>query len=180
MTITTMDAFTSLINSRLRNVSLPCDRPLEHYLRALWGLIEREKNSKPSYELFAHFLLDGFTEPPVPFKPEWYEHREAPLVWVPQAIKPFDYVKGTILYQIADLNRLAETIAHTENLWFGVKSPNQKSTWYNFESCTYLSAALRGMTDNLKSPRSVIRNVIDLSPDWTTLAILLHMGQGYE
>jgi hypothetical protein len=51
---------------------------LEEYLRALWVLIEKHKNTTVSFALLAQLLADALKQQPAPFDESWLRYESPP------------------------------------------------------------------------------------------------------
>jgi hypothetical protein len=169
---------------------------LEDYLLALWAVIEKYKNQKPSYQLFAIMIDEAFEAPPSKFDEQWiaYEnhlswtykngsyviekYKDGEQVIIQSNVDDYEILKHTILYQIVDFRKLSPDKIKDPQSFFGIDS-GKGDTWYNFTPIDYWSCAIRGMEDHLKSPVSLYAANFSKCT-WAVFAALLSLGQVYE
>jgi len=180
--------------------SVPHGKSLEEYLRSLWGQIIQRRDEKPTYGLFIELFRSAFRAPPIPLDPSWLDQsknppdlllrvfsdnhlRELARGGVPLApVKPedaqsdFDLLEATILFQIADLRKMAER-RPMEEWGEGVPSPTGHH-WANLTPLMYLDGAIRGFVSHLGAGH--FRDTTETRCDWASLAFILTLGQMYE
>ena len=152
---------------------------LEEFLRSLWQVINVYKDQKLSAALFVQLLSEAWAGDPGDFDPEWLKIEESAddiEFDTNKQMDDFDYLKGTILYQIADLRRMRDAGYFEMDgniLFMGVQSPTG-SSWYNWSPVSFLECGTRGM-------QGAARQDIELNDfTWRNLAELLYLGQMYE
>jgi hypothetical protein len=121
-------------------------RPLEEYLRALWGvaLCHRERTSLTPDEFFG-VLAEAFSAEPFPFEAElWLENHGDVYALGLEDTPGYQGWKYRIARQIIDLLEMAISgqLAN-EHRYFGLDSP-RGSQWYNFDPCAFLECATAG------------------------------------
>ena len=169
---------------------------LEGYLLALWVVIEKHKNSQPSYPLFATIINEAFETQPHEFDEQWQtyedylswsyengsyvikEYKDGKWVITQKDVDDYEILKHTILYQIVDFRKLFPDKIKDSQSFFGIDS-GKGDTWYNFAPIDYWSCAIRGMEDHLKSPASLYAANFSKCT-WAVFAALLSLGQSYE
>ena len=150
------------------------ERSLEDYLRALWLLLQVNKDAKVSYTLLAQILFQALTSPVAPFENHWLNYTSPPLeLGQQQPVEDgFGFLEKMILYQIADLHKMKEEGVldlPPHVLWLGASRKNGK-TWYNFVPSSFLFGAIGGLNTDSDNTDC----------DWSILAIFLWLGQIYE
>lgn len=157
---------------------------LEEFLCGMWGSILKNKDKKPTWEMFLQIISDAWTGTPMEFDDSWMEiKKSADSVEIETGteLDDFEYLQGTILYQIADLNRMRDAGYYEKDpteLFFGVSSPTG-ARWYNWSPESFISCAIAGMTSHSQNENSII-HVDDEQVTWRDLASLLYLGQMYE
>ena len=152
---------------------------LEDYLRALWGAILKVKDTSPTWELFIQLFRDAYLIQPVDFDEAWLQiQQSADSIEIDKeiVIKDFEYLRGTILYQIADLRRMRDAgyfQRDASELYFGLESPTG-ARWYNWDSRSFVNRAIEGFYGS----SNPYRELDDAT--WRELAYLLYIGQLYE
>jgi hypothetical protein len=152
---------------------------LEEFLRGMWGAALNNRDVKPTWELFVQIISDAWTNQPLHFDETWLEIKEsADDIETKTEINlgDFDYLRGTILYQIADLRRMRiEGYFERDSvtLFWGVQSPTGAS-WYNWSPESFLECGTRGMIGHQGKDYSLV------GCTWRDLAELLYLGQIYE
>jgi len=141
---------------------------LEEYLRSLWWVVSQSQPSEPTPELLAEWLEAAFTTEPPAFDPAWRErHRQQP-----QESADFSDWENGILFQIADLRRMAEAgQLEDEFRYFGITSPSG-NLWYNFNPVTYLECGVAGTFGGYAADERIIlipapEGESDDSPIWS-------------
>lgn len=146
---------------------------LEEYLRALYSLIQNYREIQPTWDLFAHLLVNALTHTPPPFDEAWFVYTSPPDLDIEEAASVEDdyrYLQHMLLYQIADLHQMKILgVLDSPGIYLGVKSPTGHS-WYNFHPEAFLKCGLASM-----NPAAAI-----VECNWADLAILLWVCQIYE
>jgi hypothetical protein len=186
--------FRDAVLSTLHEYEGRYGEPLETYLRSLWGLVRQAKDEEPAFALFAKLIHDAFQACPVEFahqwlkfeaEPDWLPDEEGYLIrsWtdvgavvIARAVPAFEILERTMLFQIADLNRMPEQIQTDPLRYFGRDSPTG-TPWANFDVFTYWECATAGFIAKLEVPLHQWRFQ---RCDWATLALLLSLGRSYE
>lgn len=160
---------------------------LEEYLRSLWFVVSNSKIAEPTVENVADWLETAFTIAPPDFDSRWLSLRPAKGL-----VENFTDWENVILYQIADLRRMAESgQLQDKERYFGIDSPSG-SRWYNFDPFSYLECGVRGafggyeadevivlhQPPNGESADSEVFEITDFS--WQEFASILRNGQWYE
>src|SRR5919199_5193069 len=119
MTIYDLDAFVISLEEQ---PGVDANRGLEEYLRALWRLVQENRPATVSYDWVATALKQSFSVDPVPFDEVWLESTEPPDE---RRVKDdFEFLRGVLLFQIADLRRMAENgQLQDPHRYFGIQSP---------------------------------------------------------
>ena len=173
----------------------PSRQPLETYLRSLWATVSGHEKNVASYDLLASLIRDAFETKPADFEFQWLEYTDAPA-WLPdqegytltawreprgttivaQNVSAFEVLKRTLLFQIADLNRIAAGTRPDPSNGFAVISPIGHH-WNNVDLKSYWECASAGFAAKLAAPL----HQYELTPcSWVTLAFLLELGRCYE
>lgn len=162
--------------------------PLELYLRSLWWVVSQEQHMPLTAELVATWLEQAFTQEPPPFDPQWDECQP------PETAESATFAtwEALILFQIADLRRMAEAgMLKNEYRYFGITSPSG-AIWYNFDPITYLECGVRGTIGGYAEDEVIVvipptagetadSPIIPLSSfGWGLFIELLECGQWYE
>ncbi len=114
---------------------------LEQYLRSLWALAREWPGDDIPLEVLAGWLRDALLHPAPAFDDRW---RALPQPREDAAVMPRDAWEHLLLFQIADLRRMAEAgMLADENRCFGLDSPSG-ARWYNFDPCSYLECGVCG------------------------------------
>jgi len=163
-----------LVELMLEEPETDCGRSLEQYLRALWYLVQEHQTTDITYDWVATALRRSFSVDPAPFEVSWLDYTDPPDEG--QVRDDFEFLRRTVLFQIADLRRMAGRQLNDPYRELGVQS-STGSTWYNFEPHLYLECAMRGFIDNLKVGRWT---EYERHCTWRTLAIVLELGRLYE
>lgn len=146
---------------------------LEEYLRTLWSLIQKHRNSEVTFSLLGRLLHDAFTNESPPFDESWLIYENPPDIMLDDNDThdaDFSLLQQMICYQIADLHRMREAgILDKPYIYLGADSPTGHR-WYNFNPFSYLRCAITSMVENLSSAKCF----------WGDLTILLWLGQIYE
>ena len=171
--VRTLKDFCSFVEN-LAKASQQSERSLEEYLRALWPLVQENKEAKASYTLFAQMLSQSLTSQIAAFDNGWLEYTSPPPeIGHSQPVEDgIGFIKKMLLYQIADLHRMKEQGVLDQPshiLWLGASRKGGR-TWYNFLPSTFLSCALGGLNANSETTDC----------DWSVLAVFLWLGQIYE
>ncbi len=121
-------------------------RSLEEYLRALLGLVSRERQQPDlAAPLFAAMLEAAFHQAPLPYEPSWETAWQALERGEPE--EGFSGWEALIKRQIIDLRELrASGGLEDEQRYFGIDAP-RGARWYNFDPRTYLECAAAGSFD---------------------------------
>ena len=161
---------------------------LEEYLRSLWLLVSQSNIKSPTIDQFAIWLEQAFTIAPSPFDSDWLKIR----VDYGKDIPAYEDWEKLILFQIADLRRMADAgQLKDEYRYFGIDSPSG-SRWYNFDPLTYLECGIRGSIGGYEedevivlippeegdSANSPVYEIKEFS--WKAFIDILECGQGYE
>ena len=161
---------------------------LEEYLRALWQIVSQAKPVFPSLVQVSKWLEAAFRADVPPFDLAWLERTiEDPYVFTTRE----DW-ENLILFQIADLHRMANA-GQLENEWrfYGIDSPSGHR-WYNFDPLTYLECGVRGAVGGYQEEEVIVLSSL---PDgesadspifeidelgWDGFAAILECGRVYE
>jgi hypothetical protein len=152
---------------------------LEEFLRALWGEILDHQDDQPTWELFVQLISGAWVGNAPNFNQEWLQFTRDPLDTefdTGESLSDFEFLRSTILYQIADLRRMADAGYFNRDpnvLYMGAQSPSGAS-WYNWTPNSFLEAATAGFRDGARG------DVELTNATWRYLAVLLHHGQKYE
>jgi hypothetical protein len=146
-------------------------RSLEEYLLTVWSLLQECRGSEPTCEQFAHLLTAGLKQPPSSFRREWLESKKEPQ-WRNRSLPDLMALEDTVLFQIADLRRIAES--DEKFLPYSSTAPTGQ-TWNNLDVLMYLEGAM-----NLKANTNLIKQEFSEEPSWRSLATILELGRLYE
>ena len=161
---------------------------LEEYLRSLWQIVLQAQVSSPSLEQVAEWLEAAFTTEPPAFDPEWMKRARNH----PSSLQTRDDWENLILFQIADLRRMADAgQLENEHRYYGIDSPSG-ARWYNFDPLTYLECGVRGALGGYEenevivlaslpegqSADSPVHEIDDLG--WDGFSAILECGRVYE
>ena len=150
------------------------DRTLEDYLRALWRLVQEHRAADVTYEWVLSALRRSFTVDPAPYEQAWLQFTDPPdEIRVPDE---FEFLRRTLLFQIADLRRMVGNQLDNPHAGLGVHSPTGND-WYNFAPLVYLERAMQGFVDNLEVGKFT---EYEHNCSWRALAIILELGRLYE
>jgi hypothetical protein len=180
--ITTLDDFLSAISLALKADPDKIYRPLDEYLRALWGLVQAHQNDPVSFALLANLLTEATLSEATPFDQDWLQFTELPAR--NERDDDFEYLRKTILCQIADLHRIKSMNLSPQDLYGGVWLPTGNS-WYNFQVDDFLWQALVGFRAHNGIFQKHLSTAIGRDPqstqcDWFLLTDFLGLGQMYE
>ena len=142
---------------------------LEEYLRALWSLVQRHRDSQLSYSLMAELIASALSAESAPFDERWLTYTKPFLPEPPEDTGTFEMLNDTLLYQIADLHRMKLTGQLDQSpsvLYMGVNSPTGH-TWYNFDVAGFLNQGRRCFP-------------VSEAIDWADFIVFLWCGQIYE
>lgn len=154
---------------------------LETYLRALYGVLrERREAEQVEFDFLAEALTRAFTAESVPFEESWRGIVNPYEEDFPERSSAWTALERTLLFQIADLRRLADEGEPPGS------SPDRavSSTgheWYNGTLGSFLSAASYGVSaksDEVRTRGGAPRR--ETGATWLYLEYLLGMGQYYE
>jgi hypothetical protein len=160
---------------------------LEAYLGSLWSLVSKECDVELTAEKFVEWVTKAFVTAPPPFQSEWSNGKS----YLPEAAG-FEAWENRILYQVADLHKMAEAgMLDDESRYFGINSPSG-SRWYNFDPLTYLECGVRGelggyVEDEVivliqpaegESADSPVFEIVEFT--WDNFTAILECGQMYE
>jgi len=135
MTTDEKELFIGRVHNLTTRFYLP--PPLEEYLRSLWNQLQQDRNSAPSYQLFAMLIEKAFTEAPAPFDEKWKQYTAPGHV----NSSSFDELEHTVLFQISDLHAMTENgQVKDRNAYLGRTSPSGNA-WRTFDTCSFLSFA---------------------------------------
>ena len=198
--ISTLDDLTHFL-LELSFVEAPYfEGSLEEYLRALWSVIEQHRHDPVSPDLVASLFWRAFAAQPTPFDESWFEYDRLPPLRSKEAIGQYEYLKQTIVYQIADLRRMDQAgllECDLSALWGGIDSPSGRR-WYNLSLGDFLESAARGFYDHCEAldqkpslpfsegqasgaHRPLIgRELESQQCSWADLADILSLGQLYD
>lgn len=152
---------------------------LEAFLCGMWASSLKYHDLEPSWELFLQIISDGWTTTGMNFDTSWLSIvKSSDLIEIETNTRmdDFDYLKGTILYQIADLHRMRDAGYYEKDpmlLYFGLESPTG-ATWYNWTIEGFLEAANAPMDSDTADDMELEQAT------WRDLAELLILGQIYE
>lgn len=180
--ITTLSDLLHTVDSVLKITSDNAYRPLDEYLRALWGLIQDHQNDSVSYALLAELLTQAMTARPVPFDPDWLQYTTLPDR--NEGKSDYEHLRKTILCQIADLYRMKDMEIGPLDRHGGIWLPTGNA-WYNFQLADFLGQALMGCDAHNGLYQKGLTTVIGRDPqstecDWVVVAEFLALGQMYE
>ena len=167
---------------------------LEEYLRGLWRVVEKNRHQTPSAALIEKMLNEAAIVEPTPFDEDWFRYEQPPYdqTYQEENDNSFEYLKRTLLFQIADLRRMRE--AGTLNLspitLFGGVDSSSGNRWYNFHVVDYFECGERGYRSHcenfgvrnewLKGFPPIGRPINSTECTWRDLAELLEFGRVYE
>src|SRR5258705_4835897 len=97
-------SYSEFIEFISKLAELETKRSLVEYLQALWHLVQSHRNEEPSFSLFEKLLSESFLTEPASFNESWLEFSKLPNSKT--EIKSFEFLRQTILCQIADLHRM--------------------------------------------------------------------------
>ncbi len=172
---------THHFNEKYKN-ALPS---LEEYLRSLWRIVSRSRDLPLTPENLAAWFERAFTEEPPPFDPAWMLRPKT------ESDEPntFEGWENIILYQIADLRRMAQLgMLDNKYRYMGLTSPTDLS-WYNFDPLTYLDCGMGGpwYCNEMLMPESTRENnqIGDGAGEgreisWSDFYAILYLGRIYE
>ena len=162
---------------------------LEVYLRSLWFVGRTWDDDIIPIGTLGEWLRSAFSSSPPDFDDAWHSiafPAEEP------GDDPRDLWEKFILFQIADLRRMAEAgTLDNEHRYFGVDSP-AGIRWYNFDPCSYLECGVRGSVGGYIENEVIILDrpddggsadspVVPLgSLTWDEFRDLLWCGMSYE
>jgi len=173
---------------------------LEGYLRALWSLIEDHSQDPVSPALVGALFWRAFATQPMPFDESWFDYDRLPPLRSKEAIGHYEYLKQTIVYQIADLRRMDQAGLLDRDpsaFWGGIDSPSGRR-WYNLNLGEFLESAARGFYDHCEAldqkpsfpfsedlasdaDRPLIgRRLESQECSWADMADILSLGQLYD
>lgn len=117
-------------------------RPLEEYLRALWGVAYRYgENEAFAPDEFFELLAEAFTAEPEPFGENWGDFYDFDDEF---NLTDFTGVETRLARQIIDLREMAAAgQLDNEMRYFGIDSP-RGSPWCNFDPLTFLECGMAG------------------------------------
>lgn len=149
---------------------------LEQYLSSLWKVVSAERDKPLSNERFVAWLAAAFVQEPLPFEPEWLNVVQGDI-YLRETYDDANFAdwENLILFQIADLKRMAEAgILDNEYKHFGIDSPSGER-WYNFDLAGYLECAAAAMYGRNGDPAGEDEPVI-----WGDFIQFLICGQIFE
>jgi HEAT repeat protein len=161
---------------------------LEEYLRSLWRIVSQSQVTSPSLEQVAKWLTAAFAVGPPPIDPEWMKRTKN----LPSSFQTYDNWEHLILFQIADLRRMADAgQLKDEQRYYGITSPSGHR-WYNFDPFTYLECGVRGALGGYEedevivlipppegqSANSPVHEIDNLG--WEGFSAILECGRVYE
>lgn len=176
--VTTLGDFRRYVLFLAKGVATTTTRPLEEYLRALWGILQHAQKDSIPFSQLAEALQRAFVADPLPFDEDWLQYTAPPnFITMPPSTAladenntSFSVFQQMICYQIADLHRMAQAgMLENKFRYLGVRSPTGHS-WYNFDPSSYLHCAVQGL----------VNHDIDETRSWGVFAGLLWLGQIYE
>ena len=147
-----------------------CDRTLEAYLCSLLAGVLRERETPPSYRLFAKLLERAIGEVVPAYDVVALERLAASS----DGAGEFDQVTSRLAAQILDLRQMkdAGTLDLSGiDLWLGQDAPSGRR-WYNFTIQRYLEPTARLWEDREVDPQSQVT--------WLDFDFVLMDGQYYE
>ena len=141
---------------------------LDVFLPAIWTQCRQVSESNPTWQDIADvvaraFELDTSQIILSDLKPEEPSEIHEKCGW-----KEFEQ---TILFQIADLQRMRGGALDNELRYFGVQSPTE-NTWYNFDSLGFLECGLAGISDGFGK--------FQFESNWGSFQLFLEYGRLYE
>lgn len=172
----------------LLNSDFPQAITLEKYLRSLWFVASTSKIAEPTVDNVAVWLEQAFTIAPPDFDKRWLDLKPAQKALV----ENFADWENVILYQIADLRRMAASgQLQDKERYFGIDS-STGSRWYNFDPFSYLECGVRGTFEGYQADEVIVLHqppdgesadsevfeITDFS--WQEFASILRNGQWYE
>lgn len=161
---------------------------LEQYLSSLWAIVSVHQDTQLTIEKLVEWLDTAFRQTPPPFNSDWLDGQ----VNYPQDQATYEDWQNLILFQIADLHRMAEAgLLADPYRYYGLDSPSGVR-WYNFDSFTYLECGIRGAFGGYVAEEVIVL----ISPPegesadspvyqieqftWTDFIEILECGQCYE
>jgi hypothetical protein len=180
--ITTFDDFLNAISLVLKMNSDKAYRPLDDYLRALWGLIQAHQNDSVSFALLVDLLTEATVVEAMPFNQDWLRYTKLPDRNVNDS--DFEHLRKTILCQVADLHRMKGMKLTPQDRYGGVWLPTGNA-WYNFQVADFLWQALVGFRAHNGLFQKRLSTAIGRDPqstqcNWSLLTDFLGLGQLYE
>jgi hypothetical protein len=137
-------------------------------------LVQGNRVADVTYDWVAAVLRESFVVDAAPFEEAWFEYTDLPEE--DRVEDDFEFLRLTVLFQIADLRRMVGNQLEDPHRGLGVRSPTGHS-WYNFQPLGYLECAMRGFADNLAVGK--LREY-EINCNWQALAIILELGRLYE
>jgi len=157
-------------------------RPLEEYLRALWALVQIHSGEIVSYSVLVQVVTQALEAPPVSFDSNWLEYTKLPNR--NEIDNDYEYLRATILCQIADLHRMEDMQISPLDRYGGIHLPTGNN-WYNFSLNDFLWQAINGFKGHKGLfKKSLITSVAPNTEldecNWFVLAHFLWLGEYYE
>jgi hypothetical protein len=147
-----------------------CDRTLEAYLCSLLSGVLRQRDTPPSYRLFAELLERALGEADVSYEDATLEH----LTAISRGPDAYDNVVRRLIRQIVDLRQMRDAgildLSGAE-LWWGQDAPSGRR-WYNFTIEAYLEPTARLWENREVDPEGEV--------SWMDFDLVLADGQAYE
>ena len=151
---------------------------LEDFLRSMWGEILKNQDNPITWAILIDIISDAWTNEPLEFDEKWLDIiQSADDIEIERdvTLPDFEYLRGTILFQIADLRRMRDAgyFELDGNILFMGKQSPTGAIWYNWTPQDFLTCGIGGIGDHQGD---------DNLPDatWRNLAELLYLGQMYE
>lgn len=128
-------AMAELIKQRKKDT-----RSLEHYLRAMYGLMQAYGDrSTLTPDEFFEVLEKSFKAEPAPLEEAWFK-----LEPTMEMESDFESFCHTLKLQIVDLVEMGrEGILNNEHRYFGIDAP-RGARWFNFDPSAYLECGMAG------------------------------------
>lgn len=132
-------------------------RTLEEYLcAALLNLDEFRRADGITPIQFCELVESSFTTTPANFDISWQSEYDSLI----SDVENFSTARGTLIQQIVDLREMQEAGQLANELrYFGIESP-RKTSWFNFDPCTYVECGLAGSIDGWEPSEDSSRQLV--------------------
>ncbi|MCI0395827.1 MAG: pentapeptide repeat-containing protein [Chloroflexi bacterium] len=152
---------------------------LEHYLRALWGVLEKHRVEPASPHLVARLFVEAFHSEPIAFDESWHGYVSTELNT--DTVDDYSYLQHILLSQIVELQIVSEKST-------SYIPDNLLSSWANLLVEYYLEAGVRGFYDYCQtaevieraSSTFIGRPLQSQVCTWRDMAEILELGKMYE